>query len=271
MNKFLLLFFLFSFYIRAQDFRFNNYNINDGLSQSSVNTIVQDDNGGLWIGTQDGLNRFDGNTFEIFNSDETEGIESPFINASIKTDDGKLWFGSRNGLTMFNPNTEKFQTYTIDKNKILDIQDMSLSLNKELCIATLGYGVVKFSPKYKTFKENYTPKTPQVIWQRIIYDLDTPVSAGLKLMKERTYYKSKFNISSLFSLALDGILNHSIIPLRIATFVGLFISFITDINLIKSIKHDRNFLLVFYNKINNTIIHLKKDRIYKGLLTEKFI
>ena len=50
-----------------------------------------------------------------------------------------------------------------------------------------------------------------------------------------------------------------------------FISFITDINLIKSIKHDRNFLLVFYNKINNTIIHLKKDRIYKGLLTEKFI
>jgi len=151
-NKIVFLFCLCSFYLGAQDFRFNNYNINNGLSQSSVNSVIQDDNGGLWIGTQDGLNRFDGNTFEIFNSDETEGIESPFINSSVKTDDGKLWFGSRNGLTMFNPNTEKFHTYTIDKNKILDIQDISLSLNKELCIATLGYGVVKFNPRYKTFK-----------------------------------------------------------------------------------------------------------------------
>ena len=69
--------------MRSQDFRFNNYNINDGLSQSSVNTILQDDFGGLWIGTQDGLNRFDGKSFEIFNADETEGIESPYIQKRV--------------------------------------------------------------------------------------------------------------------------------------------------------------------------------------------
>ena len=124
--KLFFLFFLFSFAVRSQDFRFNNYTINDGLSQSSVNTIIQDDNGGLWIGTQDGLKRFDGKSFEIFNPDETEGIESPFINTSVKTEDRKIWFGSRNGLTLFNPNTEKFQTFTIDKKKILDIQDISI-------------------------------------------------------------------------------------------------------------------------------------------------
>ena len=45
----------------------------------------------------------------------------------------------------------------------------------------------------------------------------------------RTKGKSKFSMSSLISLALDGILNHSIIPLRIATFVGIFISIITFI------------------------------------------
>jgi len=76
-NKYIFLFCLLTFSVRSQDFRFNNYNINDGLSQSSVNTILQDDFGGLWIGTQDGLNRFDGKSFEIFNADETEGIESP--------------------------------------------------------------------------------------------------------------------------------------------------------------------------------------------------
>ena len=140
-----------SFSVRSQDFRFNNYNINDGLSQSSVNTIIQDDVGGLWIGTQDGLNRFDGKSFEIFNPDETEGIESPYIQSSVKTDDQKIWFGSRNGLTLYNPTTEKFQTFTIDKKKIFDIQDISIAKSKEFFIATLGYGIVKFNPSNNKF------------------------------------------------------------------------------------------------------------------------
>ena len=121
------------------------------MSQSSVNTIVQDDYGGLWIGTQDGLNRFDGKTFEIFNPDETKGIESPFINKSVKTDDRKLWFATRNGLTLYNPTTEKFQTFTIDKKKIFDIQDIALSINSEFYLATLGYGIVKFNTSTKEF------------------------------------------------------------------------------------------------------------------------
>ena len=140
-----------SFSVRSQDFRFNNYNINDGLSQSSVNTIIQDDFGGLWIGTQDGLNRFDGKSFEIFNADETEGIESPYIQSSVKTEDRKIWFGSRNGLTLYNPTTEKFQTFTLDKKKIFDIQDISISKSKEFFIATLGYGIVKFNPSNNKF------------------------------------------------------------------------------------------------------------------------
>ncbi len=151
MKKYFFLFFLIPLLAKAQDFRFNNYNINDGLSQSSVNTIVQDDYGGLWIGTQDGLNRFDGKTFEIFNPDETKGIESPFINKSIKTDDRKLWFATRNGLTLYNPTTEKFQTFTIDKKKIFDVQDIALSINSEFYLATLGYGVVKFNASTKEF------------------------------------------------------------------------------------------------------------------------
>ena len=47
-------------------YRFSNFSINDGLSQSSVTCLLQDDNHALWIGTQDGLNRFDVNQFEVF-------------------------------------------------------------------------------------------------------------------------------------------------------------------------------------------------------------
>ena len=56
-------------------YRFRNYTINQGLSQSSVTCIVQDKNHALWVGTQDGLNRFDGKNFEVFTSDDTPGIE----------------------------------------------------------------------------------------------------------------------------------------------------------------------------------------------------
>jgi ligand-binding sensor domain-containing protein len=98
-------------------YRFRNYSINDGLSQSSVTSIIQDDNHALWIGTQDGLNRFDGKSFEIFTSDDTKGLESEYIKCSAKTKDGKLWFGTTNGLTLFNPNTETFKTYSLDQKR----------------------------------------------------------------------------------------------------------------------------------------------------------
>ena len=158
-----LIFFLFFLpcLTQGQDYRFNNYNINNGLSQSNVNTIIQDDNSGLWIGTQDGLNRFDGKTFEIFNPDETNGIESPFIEVSVKTKDGQIWFGTRNGLTVFNPKTEAFKTFTIDKKKIFDIQDICLSPSNELFIATLGYGIVKFDTKNQSFTQLDYPNAPK--------------------------------------------------------------------------------------------------------------
>ena len=153
MKQLIFLLFFLPCIAQGQDYRFNNYNINNGLSQSNVNTIIQDDNSGLWIGTQDGLNRFDGKTFEIFNPDETKGIESPFIRVSAKTKDGKIWFGTRNGLTVFDSDTESFKTFTIDKKKILDIQDLCLSPSNELFIATLGYGIVKFNFENQSFHQ----------------------------------------------------------------------------------------------------------------------
>jgi class 3 adenylate cyclase/ligand-binding sensor domain-containing protein/predicted metal-dependent HD superfamily phosphohydrolase len=144
---------LLPFFIGAQSvYRFNNYTINNGLSQSSVNTIVQDDNSALWIGTQDGLNRFDGVKFEIFNSDEEEGINNPFITSSAKTKDGKLWFGTHNGLTEYSPNTERFQTYTPNNKKNIDISSISIGEGNDLWIATLNQGIFRFDRDKKQFK-----------------------------------------------------------------------------------------------------------------------
>jgi ligand-binding sensor domain-containing protein/class 3 adenylate cyclase/predicted metal-dependent HD superfamily phosphohydrolase len=131
-------------------YRFRNYTINDGLSQSSVACIIQDDNNSLWIGTQDGLNRFDGRSFEVFSSDDTPGLESEYVKSSLKTADGKLWFGTTNGLTVFDPKTEKFRTFSPNGKIALQIESITLDENGLIWMATTGRGVMTFDPeKYK--------------------------------------------------------------------------------------------------------------------------
>ncbi|MGL5752685.1 MAG: two-component regulator propeller domain-containing protein [Paraclostridium sp.] len=48
---------------------FKRITIEDGLSQGSVSSIIQDSNGYMWIGTDDGLNRYNGNKFEVYKAD----------------------------------------------------------------------------------------------------------------------------------------------------------------------------------------------------------
>jgi ligand-binding sensor domain-containing protein/class 3 adenylate cyclase/predicted metal-dependent HD superfamily phosphohydrolase len=149
----LLIFFLwFSELSYSQSgYRFRNYTINDGLSQSSVACIIQDDNNALWIGTQDGLNRFDGRSFEVFSSDDTPGLESEYVKASLKTSDGKLWFGTTNGLTVFDPKTERFKTFSLNGKVALQIESITQDEQGLIWIATAGRGVITFNPTTSKF------------------------------------------------------------------------------------------------------------------------
>lgn len=127
------------------DYRFRNYTINDGLSQSAANTIIQDDLNALWIGTQDGLNRYDGKSFEIFTSDETEGLESEYILCSHKDASGNLWFGTSKGLTKYDLLTERFKTYSTKKGTSTHIQDITEDEQGNLWVSTAESGVFKFN------------------------------------------------------------------------------------------------------------------------------
>ena len=153
--NFLLVVFLFSGVnevLSQSAYRFRNYSINDGLSQSSVTAIIQDDQHAIWIGTQDGLNRFDGKYFEVFTSDDTEGLESEYIKATTKTTDGKLWFGTTNGLTCYTPTTERFVTYSPPIKTALQIESMSLDASGNIWIGTNSNGVWVFNTTTKKFK-----------------------------------------------------------------------------------------------------------------------
>jgi ligand-binding sensor domain-containing protein/class 3 adenylate cyclase/predicted metal-dependent HD superfamily phosphohydrolase len=150
-----LLFIFFVFAGNAQHaYRFRNYTINNGLSQSAVTALVQDEVGALWLGTQDGLNRFDGQTFENFTSDETEGLENEYIHCAIRAKNGFLWFGTGNGITSYNPKKEEFSSYQIEGKSALQVESILEDRDGSLWIASASDGLYylkKNSFKIKRF------------------------------------------------------------------------------------------------------------------------
>lgn len=104
---FLFLFSNFPLTAQQKSIKFDKLSIENGLSQSSVTTILQDDNGFIWIATQDGLNRYNGYEFEIFKNDphNPKSIPNNYIHDLVQDKEGNLWFGTNRGIGKINPQT----------------------------------------------------------------------------------------------------------------------------------------------------------------------
>ena len=91
-------------------FRFQNYRVDDGLSQNTVHAIAQDKYGFIWIGTEDKLNRFDGQSFDVFQNIpfDTTSLSQNYITALHFDLNNQLWVGAFNELNAFDERTERF-------------------------------------------------------------------------------------------------------------------------------------------------------------------
>jgi len=89
--------------LSAQQYNFTTYTIEDGLSQSVVNCIFQDSKGYIWLGTQNGLDRFDGRNFELFrfNPADSNSISNNWIYAISEDTESNLWVGTKGGLQKY--------------------------------------------------------------------------------------------------------------------------------------------------------------------------
>lgn len=97
----------------SQNIAFERITTREGLSQNDVNAIYQDRNGFLWIGTNDGLNRYDGYTFKTYQVDRKvkNSINSNLIFKIAEDNDGNIWMGtSDEGVCRFDVKTDKFYT-----------------------------------------------------------------------------------------------------------------------------------------------------------------
>ncbi|MEM0963521.1 MAG: two-component regulator propeller domain-containing protein [Bacteroidota bacterium] len=93
-------------------YRFDHVGTEDGLSQSSVTALAQDSQGYLWIGTDDGLNRYDGLSVVVYRHilEDPTTVPSSRITSLLVTDGGDLWVGTMGGLARFDRQTETFRT-----------------------------------------------------------------------------------------------------------------------------------------------------------------
>ena len=132
--------------VLAQEYSIEKISIEEGLSQSTINAIVQDQKGFLWLGTQDGLNRYDGRNFKVFkrNPFDTTSLSNNFVTALLIDSSERLWVGTRNGgLHLFDAKTEQFRRYehdpqqatTLSSNYITTIYEDS---QKQLWIGTVN-------------------------------------------------------------------------------------------------------------------------------------
>ncbi|MCU0433487.1 MAG: SpoIIE family protein phosphatase [Bacteroidia bacterium] len=107
-------------FLFAQDFKFNHLGRENGLSQSVVNCVLQDHNGFMWFGTQEGLNRYDGYTFKVYKRipGDTTSLSNNFIYSLCEDHLGNIWIGTNGGgVNVFNPATDKFLHYQAQKSK----------------------------------------------------------------------------------------------------------------------------------------------------------
>jgi len=116
---------LFCFHkANAQPYYFRHYQVENGLSNSTVFCSIQDPQGFMWFGTKEGLNRFDGYHFKLFTTAETDRSLYPdFIFSLFVDSKGNLWIGSQKGLYWFDARNEKMVLFRENITDIAAIQE----------------------------------------------------------------------------------------------------------------------------------------------------
>ena len=87
---------LISLHVLGQNIKFKTFTAEDGLSNNSINQIINDPSGGIWIGTWDGLNDYDGPNFQVYKHDpqDSSGLRGNFIGELISDSAGNIWVQS---------------------------------------------------------------------------------------------------------------------------------------------------------------------------------
>ena len=139
-----------------EQINFSYISINEGLSQSTVFSIDQDQRGNMWFATYDGVNKYDGYSFTVYqhNEEDPNSIAND-ISRIVKTDSqGRVWIGTRDGLSYYDEEKDKFRNFFYEKKgKRQQINGIAEISPEQLLISTQE-GLTMFDIKESKFVDD---------------------------------------------------------------------------------------------------------------------
>ena len=154
-KKYLFFIVLFTFLIvnstilAYPDYQFKHYNINNGLSQNTVFCIFQDNQGFMWFGTKDGLNRFDGTSFKTFRFLPNGELRDNVFKRILQVENHDLWVATDEGVYIYNPRQESFRRFDkqTEKQKSITgtVSDMIMDDDGDIWISVEEEGVFHYN------------------------------------------------------------------------------------------------------------------------------
>jgi ligand-binding sensor domain-containing protein len=133
-----------------QDYNFRNFKTEDGLSQSYIYSILQDVHGYLWIGTGNGLSRYNGFIFENYTT--SDSLADNFITCAI-SDGESMWFGHINGRLSYYDG-KKFHPVNILQSNLSPVTHFTKSPDKQIWLSTYSDGLLKLDKGTGVVKHN---------------------------------------------------------------------------------------------------------------------
>jgi signal transduction histidine kinase/CheY-like chemotaxis protein/ligand-binding sensor domain-containing protein len=151
----------FNSYSQNESLKFEHLTTEQGLCQINVNCIKQDSRGFIWIGTRNGLNRYDGYKFITYRNDPADNasISNNTINDMIEDKEGNIWFATQSGLDRYNRRTAKFTRFVhndANSNTLCGnvITRLSFDAEGKLWIASQTGGLDCFNPRTQRFEHH---------------------------------------------------------------------------------------------------------------------
>lgn len=175
---FLLLFLQDMPFISGDEYLVQNYTVEDGLPVNSVNGIVQDDDGYLWFSTLDGLVRYDGYQFRVYDSGNTEGMITNRIGGIMKTDSNEIWMIHPDG-TITRKTGSKFKGYSEVQGDFEGKAERFVEAkNGDVWISTTE-GIFRFDSETDSF---YTMEEP--LLQSNTHAIESTIGGGILALNE---------------------------------------------------------------------------------------